>query len=85
MEHRNNPMESEIKELAEPVREHYPYHPESAFNYFRLTYPSIVSATIVSLVWGYLELEDMMRTGMKFTRPMDKQDLQLFRSPFLMN
>ena len=85
MERSNNPMDSEMKELADQVREHYPFHPESAFNYFRLSYPEIVSATMVSLVWGYMEFETMMRTGTKFTRPMDKQDIMLFRSPFIKN
>ena len=81
----NNPMESEMRELAEPVREHFPFHPELAMQYFRLSYPSIVSATMVSLIWSYLEFEQMMKTGVKFTRPMERQDLQMFRSPFIRN
>ena len=85
MEHYNNPMESEMKELADQVREHYPFHPESAFNYFRLSYPEVVSATMVSLVWSFMEFEQMMKTGMKHTRPLEKQDIQLFRSPFFKN
>ena len=85
MEHQNNPLESEIKELAEPVREHYPWHPESAFSYFRLKYPDIVSATMVSIVWNYFEFEQMMKTGTKNTRPMTRDDLQLFKSPVLLN
>ena len=85
MKFHNNPMESEMKDLADQVREHYPFHPESAFNYFRLSYPEIVSATMVSLVWSYREFETMMRTGTKFTRPMEKQDITWFRSPFILN
>jgi len=88
MEHLYNPMESEMKDLADQVREHYPFHPEFAFQYFCLTYPTypnIVSATMVSLLWNYMDFEQMMKTGMKFTRPMERHDLQLFRSPFLLN
>jgi len=85
MEQPPNPMDSEMRELADQVREHYPLHPEYAFAYFRLTYPNIVSATMVSLVWSYIEFEQMMKTGLKFTRPLAKEDLQLFRSPFLLN
>jgi len=85
MDFHNNPMESEMKALAEPVREHFPFHPELAMQYFSLSYPNIVSATMVSLIWSYLEFEQMMKTGIKFTRPMEKQDFQLFRSPFINN
>ena len=85
MEQNNNPLDSEIKELAEEVREHYPWHPESAFSYFRLKYPDIVSATMVGIIWNYFEFEQMMKTGMKLTRPMEKHDLQIFKSPFLLN
>ncbi len=85
MEHSRHSEEAEMRELADQVREHYPFHPELAMQYFRLSYPNVVSATMVSLVWSYMEFEQMMRTGMKFTRPMENQDLQLFRSPFFKN
>ena len=85
MEFHNSPIESEMRELADQVREHYPFHPESAFNYFRISYPDVVSATMVSLVWSYMEFEMMMKTGTEFTRPMERQDLQLLKSPFIKN
>lgn len=85
MEMYNNPIEAEMKELADQVREHYPMHPEQAFAHFRNSYPEIVSVTMVSLVWSYFEIEQMMRTGIKFTRPLERQDIQLFRSPFTKN
>lgn len=85
MEHPLNPMESEMKELADQVREHYPFHPELAMQYFRLSYPNVVSATMVSMVWNYMEFEQMMRTGLKFTRPMELHDIYLLKSPFFKN
>ena len=75
----------ELKSLADQVREFYPLKPELAFNFFRISYPEIVSATMVSIVWGYMEYEAMMQTGLKFTRPMRKRDIGIFNNPFLLN
>ena len=85
MEFSDRPLEIEIQELADQVREHYPLHPELAFRYFCLSYPDIVSATMVSLVWSYIEVEHMMDAGVKYTRPLEVQDIQLFKSPFINN
>ena len=71
-------INQEVKELADQVREHYPTHPESAFEFFRSTgYPAIVSATLVSVIWGYMEYEQMMKTGMNMTRPILPDDLNI--------
>jgi len=78
-----------MKELAEQVKEYYPTHPELAFRYFSSSYPEVISATIVSMVWSYIEVEArhhlMMKTGMKYTRPMERKDISIFRNPFAMN
>ena len=79
-------INQEVKELADQVREHYPTHPESAFEFFRSTgYPAVVSATLVSVIWGYMEYEQMMKTGMNMTRPMKLDDLVTIMHPHNMN
>ena len=74
-------LNQELKALADQVREYYPTHPESAFTTFRSTYPAVVSATLVSLGWGYMEYELMMKTGMSMTRPMQPEDLITIMHP----
>jgi hypothetical protein len=79
-------MKSEMKELADQVREYFPFHPRSALKYFRLSYPHVIAATIVSMVWSYLELEMMERAGLfKFTRPMELNDLQILQDSHSLN
>ena len=83
--HGENPLDNEVRELADEVREHYPRHPEQAFAHFRNKYPDIVSATMVSIIWSYMEYEQMLRTGLKNTREFTQRDLSLFSSPHYMN
>ena len=79
MEDNLKSVNDEVKELADQVREHYPRHPESAFSFFRSTgYPAIVSATLVSVVWGYMEYEMMKKKGMSMTRPISKEDMNIY-------
>ena len=78
-------LDAELRDLTDQVRGYYPNRPEDAFAHFRLSYPDIVSATMVQIVWGYLEYEKMMVTGMNMTRPMEKRDLTILQSPFIMN
>ena len=81
----SSPIKSEMKELADQVREHYPFHPKLAMQYFSLSYPTVIAATVVNLVWDYLEVETMMKAGIKFTRPIEKDDFLLLKSPFVLN
>ena len=84
MDDRFKAINDEVKELADQVREHYPIHPEYAFSHFRSTgYPAVVSATLVSIVWAYMEYELMMTTGIKMTRPMKPEDLNIH--PHILN
>ena len=78
-------LDAELRDLTDQVRGYYPNPHEDAYAHFRLSYPDIVSATMVQIVWGYLEYEKMMVTGMNMTRPMTKRDLTIFQSPFIMN
>lgn len=81
----DSPLDNEVRELADQVREHYPRHPEQAFAHFRISYPDIVSATMVSIIWSFMEYEEMLRTGLKNTRVFGKSDLSLFSSPHYLN
>ena len=86
MDDRFNAINDEVKELADQVREHYPTHPEYAFSHFRSTgYPAVVSATLVSVIWSYMEYELMMTTGMNQTRPIKLDDLTTIMHPHNMN
>ena len=81
----DNMMEQEMKALADQVREYFPSQPESAFSHFHTSYPKVVAVTLVSLAWNYMEFEAMMRPGLKFTRPIERSDIDLFNSPFIKN
>jgi len=80
-----NSMNNEMQELAEQVREHYPNHPERAFNVYCKSYPSVVAASMVQIVWSFMEYQIMVRTGLHFTRPLQKHELSILNNPYLLN
>ena len=78
-------LDSQMRELVNPVREYFPKNPEKAFNYFRKLYPEVIAGTIVTMVWGFMEYEDTKTNPYANTIPLTLKDMTLVKDPHILN
>ena len=78
-------LDNQIADLASQVEEYFPKNPDEAYKHFSHMFPEIVAGTMVSLVWGFLEWRLSQKYGFIETRPIQRSDISIFTSPYILN